>query len=121
MTAAEELRAAADRLRELADAAHGSPWAAVKVPQHRQNLAAWMVESDRPDDDGNTGVADCYWGAADAQYIAAMHPGVGNALAAWLEAEAAQPLTAQHGPRCTPDCTTTAALAVARQILGSTA
>ncbi|MFD4662487.1 hypothetical protein [Streptomyces halstedii] len=42
-------------------------------------------------------------------------------LAAWLEAEAAPPITAQHSDRCTdPQCTTLAALAVARQILGTT-
>ncbi|MFJ3283308.1 hypothetical protein [Streptomyces halstedii] len=42
-------------------------------------------------------------------------------LAAWLEAEAAPPITAQHSDRCTdPQCTTLAALAVARQLLGTT-
>ncbi|MFD8469068.1 hypothetical protein ACFV10_28670 [Streptomyces cyaneofuscatus] len=42
-------------------------------------------------------------------------------LAVWLEAEAAPPITAQHSDRCTdPQCTTLAALAVARQLLGTT-
>ncbi|PVC80647.1 hypothetical protein DBP19_36530, partial [Streptomyces sp. CS090A] len=41
-------------------------------------------------------------------------------LAAWLEAEAAPPITAQHSDRCTdPQCTTLAALAVARHLLGT--
>ncbi|MFG3311834.1 hypothetical protein ACGF0C_07720 [Streptomyces albidoflavus] len=123
MTPAEELRAAAERLRELADAAHGSPWAAIEIPRPGCDLPAWWVESDHQDPDGSTSatVADCPWGEADAQYIAAMQPALARALANWLETEAAQPLTAQHGSRCTADCTTAAALAVARQILGSTA
>ncbi|MCK2144864.1 hypothetical protein MWG58_28905 [Streptomyces sp. WAC00276] len=122
MTPADTLRAAAEKLRALADAAHGSPWAAVEIPRPGYDLPAWWVESDHQDPDGSTSatVADCPWGEADAHYIAAMHPGVATALAKWLEAEAAQPLTAQHSPRCTADCTTTAALTVARQILGST-
>ncbi|AMM12328.1 hypothetical protein Salbus254_5900 [Streptomyces albidoflavus] len=84
MTPAEELRAAVDRLRALADGAHGSPWVAVEIPRPGYDLPAWWVESDHQDPDGSTSatVADCPWGEADAQYIAAMHPGVGNAIAA---------------------------------------
>ena len=41
-------------------------------------------------------------------------------LADWLEAEAAAPITAQHSTRCVdPQCTTLAALAVARRVLGT--
>ena len=120
MTPADALRAAAAKLRKLAAAAHAGPWTTVEVPQYGHD-PVWMVESDQQDDDGDIGVADCSWSQADAEYIAAMNPSVATALAVWLEAEATQPLTAQHGPRCTADCTTTAALAVARHVLGSTA
>ncbi|WP_406188958.1 hypothetical protein [[Kitasatospora] papulosa] len=42
-------------------------------------------------------------------------------LANWLEAEAAAPITAQHSTRCVdPQCTTLAALTVARRVLGTT-
>ncbi|MEU8469549.1 hypothetical protein AB0F30_16775 [Streptomyces sp. NPDC029006] len=52
-----------------------------------------------------------------ATYIAAMHPGVGTALADWLDAEAATWAGDEDHNRCTPQtCTSEAALAVARAI-----
>ncbi|MFH8744920.1 hypothetical protein ACH4GG_27385 [Streptomyces albidoflavus] len=114
MTPADTLRAAVDRLRELADAAPEPPWTEDGVGDIGFGVAMGGGRGVDTGDDGPDG-------RAVAQYIAAMHPGVATALAKWLEVEAAQPLTAQHGPRCTADCTTTAALTVARRILGSTA
>ena len=59
-------------------------------------------------------------GAITATPIVAALIGARLPLAAWLEAEAAPPITAQHSDRCTdPQCTTLAALAVARQLLGT--
>ncbi|MFD6375388.1 hypothetical protein ACFWFS_00480 [Streptomyces albidoflavus] len=119
MTPSEELRAAAKQLRELAYAAHGSPWAAVEIPRPGYDLPAWWVESEHQDPDGSTAatVADCPWGEADARYIAAMHPGVGKALAAWLESWTGIEV-AEDGPLVEE---LRHALTVARQILGSTA
>ncbi|MBV7671405.1 hypothetical protein STHAL_18305 [Streptomyces halstedii] len=60
-------------------------------------------------------------GAITATPIVAALIGARMPLAAWLDAEAAPPITAQHSDRCTdPQCTTLAALAVARQLLGTT-
>ncbi|WP_239934200.1 hypothetical protein [Streptomyces sp. CBG31] len=137
MTPSEELRAAAERLRELAYAAHGSPWAAVEIPRPGYDLPAWWVESEHQDLDGSTSatVADCPWGEADARYIASMHPGVGTALAAWLEAAARDyeagvtaaddvfrddPAGRDRFLATGPGAPSPHALTVARQILGST-
>ncbi|MFD9763217.1 hypothetical protein ACFWXI_06690 [[Kitasatospora] papulosa] len=47
--------------------------------------------------------------------------GLADPVADWLEAEAAAPITAQHSTRCVdPQCTTLAALTVARRVLGTT-
>ncbi|MFE7360688.1 hypothetical protein [[Kitasatospora] papulosa] len=47
--------------------------------------------------------------------------GLADPVAAWLEAEAAAPITAEHSTRCVdPQCTTLAALTVARRVLGTT-
>ncbi|MER5461629.1 hypothetical protein ABT010_13265 [Streptomyces sp. NPDC002668] len=55
----------------------------------------------------------------DSPYIAAMHPGVGLALAQWLETEAETWAGDEVHSRCSEKaCTLEAALAVARQILG---
>lgn len=51
---------------------------------------------------------------------AVMHPGVGAALADWLEAEATSPVADLHSDACRErGCTINAALAVARQINGT--
>ncbi|MGX1129939.1 hypothetical protein RKD49_002129 [Streptomyces glaucescens] len=119
-TPAEEIRTAAQILRRLAAAATGGPWETTwrgqqyhldgyrdgdlhPISEWTYAIATWepQVHDER---------ADC--DTADADYIAAMHPGVGAALARWLESwtgvdlhEAGSlPEDAQH------------ALAVARQI-----
>ncbi|MFF2674658.1 hypothetical protein ACFVTT_38555, partial [Streptomyces niveus] len=56
---------------------------------------------------------------ADAEYVALMDPGVGAALADWLDAEATSPVADLHSDACRErGCTINAALAVARQING---
>jgi len=83
-TPADELRAAAEKLRALAAAATPLPWrkhdaayphlviqAPVDVPASE---CTGMISTNlTPNEDG------------DAAYIAAMHPGVGAALADWLD------------------------------------
>ncbi len=111
MTPADELRAAADKLRKLA-ADLGDcrgPWYVVNrdqrpYPQRIDNIGVpYVVASTTTDPSHPPTVAD---------YIATMHPGVGKALADWLwswvgidfREDAALPEDAQH------------ALAIARAI-----
>lgn len=120
MNPAEELRAAADKLRTLATAAstdgHGrdiSTW----TSYHASTRDARLHGPDRVDiiRGGSSGPHGRgirpHLHPPVADYIAAMQPGVGLALAAWLEAEAFQAsrngrtVNARH------------ALALARQIL----
>lgn len=96
-TPADELRAAAETLRGLATAATPGPWrqhdthlgqygytaTVLSGEGHDTDLRAWLPSmSQEPWDETRNA-----W--PDAAYIAAMHPGVGAALAAWLEYEAA--------------------------------
>jgi hypothetical protein len=107
MTPAEELRSAADRVRTLAAEASPGPWApndmgGVKTTDELTVAEVWPLYA-APN--GN------------AAWIAAMHPGVGAALADWLDREGRQEAytLAEFGHRSAcPE-----ALAVARAILGS--
>ena len=87
------LRRAAETLRTASAAATPGDWTAHLLPpnEHHSHPAHWVKTEY---DDGNTTtsqvVADCPWRQADARYIAAMHPGVGAALAAWLESVSAR-------------------------------
>lgn len=124
MTAAAELRAAAGRLRELAEAATDGPWRShdthltfgghtATVMTERPNLndtelLAWVpTMSHEPWDEARNA-----W--HNAGFIAAMHPGVALALAAWLEPVAQRveriPSHAEDEPEAR------AALAVARAL-----
>jgi hypothetical protein len=110
---AAQLRAAAQLLRERATAATPGPW------QARGDY------SDAIYSDTSEGIVDVIaggkWGGEasvfdnehDATWIAMMHPGVGEPLAAWLDATAAY---------CTVSITypthVVRALAVARALLG---
>nr|WP_012840490.1 hypothetical protein [Streptomyces sp. W9]ACX85605.1 pCQ3_104 [Streptomyces sp. W9] len=93
------LRAAAERLRELVDAAPKLPWVEDGVGDIGFGVAMGGGHGVDTGDDGPDG-------RAIAQYIAAMPPGVGAALAKWL-----RETDALHEPRrCTdgpPDCTCT--------------
>lgn len=79
MNAAEELRAAAEKLRGDAEAAHRAspaPWAV--TDERVVRCADGMIVADRS---GTDHPAE----RADLPYIAAMSPAVGLALAEWLE------------------------------------
>ncbi|MFG2763125.1 hypothetical protein [Streptomyces rubiginosohelvolus] len=108
---ADQLRAAAEKLREEAVRAHRAspaPWAV--TDEHVVRCSDGMIVADRSDTDHPAE-------RADLPYIALLHPGVGLALAAWLESAAERlgdteaPLAALLDP---------SALAVARQLLGTT-
>ncbi|MFE7535243.1 hypothetical protein ACFU67_13335 [Streptomyces rhizosphaericola] len=108
---ADQLRAAAEKLRA---AAMGSP----------MNSSPWRYAKGLPSDSVRTEVGwEVVYGDApgDLRYIALMHPGVGLALAAWLDTEAATWAGDEvHNSCSTQSCTFDAALAVARQLLGTT-
>ncbi|MFD3520464.1 hypothetical protein [Streptomyces sp. NPDC058653] len=70
----QELRTAAAKLRALATAATPGPWAQAGIGDF-----GWGVDgpsAETPDSDQ---------GRADASFIATMHPGVGAAIADWLD------------------------------------
>jgi hypothetical protein len=113
-TPADELRTAADKVRSLITflGNNRGPWS-VHVP-----------DSGYPQTVNNVGVpylvATCYEGPeiplfTIAPYIAAMHPGVGAALADWLDTAAANAAALTW-----PNDFIERALAVARQINGGT-
>lgn len=105
---AERLREAARVLRERLDRLE--PW------EGDEDTRGWVDEYG--------GIGTSY----DMQYIATVHPGVGLALADWLDAAGADEWA--HGPHCLTPCIecdddpraphVRAALAVADQILGGT-
>lgn len=90
---ADEIRTAAERLRTLATAATPGPWrqhdthlgqyghtaTVLSGERNDTELRAWLPTMSQESWDETRNV----W--ADAAYIAAMHPGVGTALADWLE------------------------------------
>lgn len=80
------LRCAAAKLRLLSDAAVPGPWAAGRDDAH-----GWTVGlSPHNPAVGVARIPNCAGAGGDARYIAAMHPGIGAALAAWLEAVSAR-------------------------------
>lgn len=102
---ADTIRRAATVLRERAQAAHWaspSPWAV--TDEHVVRCADRMIVADRSDTDHPAE-------RADLPYIATVHPGVGLALADWLDsaAERWDTIRAYEGIH---------ALAVARTVLG---
>lgn len=100
-TPANELRTAAEKIRRLA---MGAP----------ANNQPWRYAKGLPSDSVRTATGwEVAYGDApgDLQYIAAMHPGVGLALADWLSSAADDAQQIGADPH---------ALAVARQILGTT-
>lgn len=112
MTPAEEIKQAADKLKALTGDATKGPW-------HSENTnTRWGEDHDHHIVGGGKILAtfsNGHNGPLNAMYAAAMHPGVGEALAKWLDSwtgtelneAAALPEDAQH------------ALAVARAINGS--
>lgn len=116
-TPADELRAAAEKLRELATAATPGicpHWAYMAVRHIARNCE---IECDH---DEHRNLDQPTWDRfEDAPYIAAMHPGVGLALADWLDGTAAtiEAVTRKHGDAAHEGSHWVApALAVAREI-----
>ncbi|MFH9765131.1 hypothetical protein ACH4N4_30640 [Streptomyces microflavus] len=121
---AEELRAAAELLRQTATTAGGKPWAADHFPEGTIVRPAANTHSlFRLAAHGNRAAGTPCVTLAVGAHIALMHPGVGLAQAAWLDVAADH---ARQGFMCCdngPDhCAevVTPALAVARQLLGTT-
>lgn len=99
MTPADEMRAAADKLRKLIAAVPSERWG--DRPWHAEECTDTDTmegcpcivaqgedrDFDQPQDPPIQYVADAET-AEFAAYIAAMHPGVGTALAEWLDATA---------------------------------
>jgi hypothetical protein len=140
MTPAEELAAATEKLRKLSTTATPGPWrdhdthlgqyghtaTVLSGEGNDTDLRAWLPSMSQEPWDERRNV----W--ADAAYIAAMHPGVGCALADWLEstAELHEPNVCTKHEGCGPfGCQWCAdedwpcadirnALAVARAVLG---
>lgn len=114
---AAELRAAADKLRRLAAAATQGPWEGVVDDHGRKGIDA-SVWADSIGYYVTEKISSGARHTADATYIAAMHPGVGIALADWLDEQAQFDQLFREGGLPTPE--PARALAVARQILGTT-
>lgn len=116
MSTADELRTAAAALRALAtaDGVHPGPWTI--TPRYRKGTDV-VVQYDvtkPPLPGSNTpGFKAIHPARTDALYSAAMHPGVGLALADWLDYEADL-----MGPGSERRGRTKHALAVARAING---
>lgn len=110
---AAELRQAANTLRGWAEKATSGPWEARLGGDHAW-VALYDDEEKIPEGESlpsfeQGGSATSY----DAAYIATMHPGVGLALAAWLDDEA-RAVAAYHANKANPF-----ALDLARLINGS--
>jgi hypothetical protein len=86
-TSADELRAAAARLRELATAVPAPPWSPGGIGDYGWTIHCGDLAIDRNSISLDTRM-DNDEGEALAQYIAAMHPDVGTALADLLDTAA---------------------------------
>lgn len=107
-TPADELRAAAALLRERATNATPGPWSQTGIGDYGWTVSSptgALVDTDDSDQ-----------GRADADFIALMHPGVGAALADWLDAVADR---ARHNGGDWVGADLHYALAVARQVNGT--
>lgn len=101
-TPADELRAAATRLRELAVAVPAPPWKPGGIGDYGWTIHIgdttsrdWTSIDTRMDDEQ---------GRALARFIAAMHPGIGAALADWLDTVADLHEQPTHRGQTRPGC-----------------
>ncbi len=133
-TPANELRQAADKLRRICTAAAPGPWTIAEVPPYTDPLLMSRYE-ETPDDEDVLIVGTVDLTPEDRAAVQLLHPGVGAALADWLEETAkhydAAVTTARHiwgdeGEEKARAWLTTGhgrvgkeALAVARQINGA--
>lgn len=95
--AAVTLRRAAEKIRKLAGQATGAPWETTWRGQEYhldgyrdgdlEPISEWTYAIATWEPEASEQRAEC--DTANADYIAAMHPGVGLALAAWLDDMAA--------------------------------
>jgi hypothetical protein len=112
-TPAAILRRASDKLRHLASIASPGPWKTTGIGDYGWTISmpnGLAIETE-----------DSEQGAVDSDYIAAMHPGVGVALADWLDSTAAtvDAVTKRYPPGADASVHWVApALAVARAVLG---
>ena len=91
MSAADELRTAATRIRELAtaDGIPPGPWTI--TPRYRKGtktVVQYDMHKPPPPGSNTPGLKVIHPSRTDALYSAALHPGVGLALADWLDEEA---------------------------------
>lgn len=119
-TPADTLRAAAEKLRATAGNATEGAWALWRDLDHQGYItvgdAAGVITPPALESSGACNPVAHVYVEEDAEHIALMHPGVGLAVGRWLESwtgidlaeDGPMPEDAQH------------ALAVARQILGTT-
>jgi hypothetical protein len=128
-SAADTLRRAADKIRTLATVLDspefpGLPWQAVACSDPDRDECPCVVVQARP---GHDGLGAPMFYVADAEtpecaaFIATMGPGVGTALADWLESTAAtvDAVTRKHADAALAEAHWLApALAVARAVLG---
>ena len=120
-TPADELRTAATRLRKLAGQAAEAPWSTAWNGQEYElrrpdeaayPIAEWTYAIATVEPKASVQRAEC--DTANADYIAAMHPGVGLALADWLDTAAVNAAVLTW-----PNAFIERALAVARAVNGS--
>lgn len=119
MTPAEELRAAAAAIHHVLDRPRLTPG-----PWQSLDGGDRLVRIPIPEDASGTDyvVDEPIENAANAEYIAAMHPGVGAALADWLDVEVAYLGDVEEQAQAgLAECLAHVhgALAVARAILGT--
>lgn len=108
MSPAEELRAAAARMRELAEAAPSGSWYATTGPEDTAHV--WgKTESIIPEHVAQIDSDDADRDMATARHMAAWHPAVALAVADLLDAEA---------DLWVDETDTSPALAVARAFMG---
>ena len=106
MSAADRFREAAALLRGLVEAATPGPW----IAEYSKKSGHCVIDAESQNALDSVVRATHFRDVGDAAYIATMHPGVGLALASWLDLAADD-----HDAGCTVD---DRALWVADAILG---